>query len=147
MILTNLAKDIRSIALLGYFAAGQTTRTSSVLDLAGFDGVMFCLHLGTVTDASVVTLTVKENTANSTSSPTPVSPSGLTSVLTAATSSNTILIVDIYRPLLRYLFATVGIATQNAEILGITAHLYGPRIVPVTQDATVAVAPTYLTGI
>ncbi len=147
MLISNLAKDTKAIAALGYFAAGQTTRTSSVIDMANFDGAMFVLHLGTVTDASVITLTVKGNTADSVSSPTPVSLTGGTNVLTASTSSNTLMILDIYRPQYRYLFVTVGIATQNCEIVGINAHLYGARVQPVTQHATVAVAPTLITGV
>ncbi len=146
--ITNLAKDTKTTAVLHYFAAGTTTRTSTIIDMSDFDGVLFVLHLGTVTDGSVILMTIKENTANSTSSPTPISPTGLTAGVTGATSSNTLLIADIYRPLLRYVFAVVTITTQNCEILGITAHQYGARIIPVTQDATtVVVAPTLLTGI
>ena len=145
--ITNLAKDTKAIAALGYFAAGQTTRTTSVVDSQDYDGVLFELHLGTVTDTTFITFQVKENTANSTSSPTPVAPASAVATLTASGSSNTLLIVDVYRPLLRYLFATVVITTQNVEILGVVARLYGARVKPISQDATVAVAPTLVTGV
>ena len=145
--ITNLAKDTKTAAVLGYFAAGTTTRTSSVIDMANFDGVMFVFHLGTVTDGSIILMTIKGNTADSVSSPSPVAITGGTSGVTASTSSNTLLIVDIYRPQYRYLFASVTITTQNCEIVGITSHQYGARVMPVTQHATVVVVPTFITGV
>src|SRR5579872_2080100 len=150
-------QEIKIIDVLGYFAAGTTTRTSSVIDMGqsanagGFDAVTFVLSLGTVTSGSVITLTAKQNTANSTSSPTPttITPNyanvqGSTTaqvasqcsltVTDAGSSSSKSLALDIILPQERYLFCTVGITTQNCEIRGIVAYLYRLKNIPAALD-------------
>lgn len=143
----SLLKDCIISRVANEAAAGTSAVTSSVVDMSDWDGITFVALLGTVTDNSILTLTGKENTANSTSSPTPVAPATFaTSAITAATSSNTIMVVEIYRPLLRYVFCALTRTAQNAEVGGIIAIRWRGRVNPVTIDTSV-LASALATGV
>lgn len=136
----SLLKDCVITQILDPVVAGTSTQTTDVLDMAGFDGCLIICSLGDVTSGSVLTLTAKENTANSVSSPTPVAVTGgATAAFTADASSadNKLLIVDVVRPSYRYLFATLTRATQNAVINSIIAIQYRGKSLPVTQSSDV----------
>lgn len=134
----NLSKAIKITRVANSAVAAQTEVLSSVLDMQGFDGVMFVALLGDITATSVLTLTVKGNSANSTSSPTPVTQAA-TGAFTAAASDadNKVLVVDIYDPALRYVFASLTRTVANAVVDGIIAIQYMADLRPTTQDATV----------
>lgn len=120
--------------------AAQTEVLTSVYDMAGWDGIVYIAYLGDVANTSVLTLTAKENSANSTSSPTPTAVTdGATSAFTAdATSADDkLLVVDVVRPSKRYQFASLTRTTANAVVNGILAIRYRSRSLPVTQPATV----------
>ena len=61
----NLSKAIKVTVVEAAAAAAQTELVTDVLDMQGYDGVMFIALTGDVTTASVLTLTVKGNSANS----------------------------------------------------------------------------------
>ena len=134
----NLSKHIKVTVVAAAAAAAQTEVLSSVLDMQGFGGVMFIALLGDVSDTSVLTLTAKGNSASSTSSPTPVTQKA-TSAFTAgaATADSKVLIVDVYDPQLRYIFASLTRTTANAIVGGIIAIQYEAGFVPTTHDASV----------
>jgi len=138
MILQSLLKDALITQVLNPVVAGTSEQKSSVLDMQDYDGVCFVLSLGAVTDNCVLTFSAQGNTASSTSSPTPVAvPGATTGAITAATSSNLMMILNIYRPLKRYIFADLLRITQNAVINCIIAFQYNGRVMPVTQGTTV----------
>ncbi|MXS81569.1 hypothetical protein [Nitrosomonas oligotropha] len=137
----NLLKECKVSRVANSAAAAQTEVLSSVLDMSGYDGVIFIALLGDVTVNSVLTLTAKGNTANSTSSPTPVTQKA-TDAYTAAASDadNKLLIVDVPKPQLRYIFASLTRTAANAVVDGIIAIQYQTRSKPVSLDATVLAA-------
>lgn len=134
----NISKAIKITRVANAAAAAQTEVLSSVLDMQGFDGVMFVALLGDITATSVLTLTVKGNSANSTSVPTPVTQAA-TAAFTAAASDadNKVLVVDIYDPALRYVFASLTRTVANAVVDGIVAIQYMANQKPTTHDASV----------
>ena len=120
--------------------ADTTTLTTDVLDMQGYDGVVFIAAFGDVTSGSVLLLSVLENTANSTSSPTPTAISGATAGATAGASDYDakLIAVDVQKPTKRYVYATLARGTQNAVVNGVTAIRYkGSHSCPVTQGSTV----------
>lgn len=135
-----LSKNINVIKVSNGATAGTTEVDSSILDMAGYDGVMFIVDLGTVTDASVMTLTVQQNTANSTSGMTAIT--GAAATFTASTSSNKAMLVDVYRPLDRYVRAAFTRTTQNAVVNTIIAIQYKAKFQPTTLDASVIASAT-----
>lgn len=137
----SLLKNVKVSVVAASAAAAQTEVVSSVLDMQGYDGVMFVALLGDVTATSVLTLTAKGNSANSTSTPTPVVQAA-TSAFTAAASDadDTALVVDVYDPALRYAFASLTRTTANAVVNGIIAIQYKAEYRPTTQAASVLAA-------
>jgi hypothetical protein len=136
--MTTLLKNVKVTPVAASAAAGTTEVLSSVLDMQGFDGVMFIALLGDVTTASVLTLTAKGNTASSTSSPTPVAQVATAAFTADATSADDkALVVDVYDPALRYVFASLTRTAANAVVNGIIAIQYKAEFKPTTQAATV----------
>jgi len=133
----NLSKDIKITVVEAAATAATTELVSDVLDMQGWSGVMFIALTGDVTDTSVLTLTVKGNSANSTSSPTPVTQGAATFTAGASNADSKVLMVDIYEPKLRYVFASLTRTTANAVVGGVIAIQYQPNSKPTSQDATV----------
>jgi hypothetical protein len=135
-----LAEEVRITRVENAAAAGTSELRTDVLDMAGWDGVVFVALLGDVTATSVLTLTAFTNTANSDSTPTPVAvPGGATTTFTAGASDadNRLLVVDVLRPAQRFVFASLTRATANAAVDGIIAIQYLGRISPSIQPASV----------
>lgn len=135
----NLSKDIKITVVEAAATAATTELVSDVLDMQGWSGVMFIALTGDVTDTCVLTLTAKGNSANSTSSPTPVTQASATFTAGATNADSKALVVDVYDPdpAMRYMFASLTRTTANAVVGGIIAIQYQPHSKPTSQDATV----------
>ena len=134
----SLLKNVKVTPVAAAAVAAQTEVLSSVLDMSGFDGVMFVALLGDVTATSILTLTAKGNTASSTSSPTPVTQVATAAFTADATNADDkALVVDVYDPALRYVFASLTRTVANAAVNGIIAIQYTAEYKPTTQAATV----------
>jgi hypothetical protein len=136
----SLLKDCKITRVLNSVTAGTSDQDGTVLDMTGFDGVIFQAAVGDVTSGSILELQVFGNTANSTSSPTPVElTADSAGPVTAGASDydSKLLVVDVIRPAYRYVFPRLKRGTQNAVIDGIIAIQYRSRDVPVTQGSTV----------
>lgn len=124
--------------VLGYFAAGTTKRTSSILDMAGYDGVLFIIGLGTLIENGTLDGFVEQNSANSTSGMARLATTTVYTVTAAdAAKAQSCILIDVYRPQERYLQCNITPATQNAVILGMVAIRYHGRVKPESQDSTV----------
>ena len=136
----NLLKDCKVVLVSAGAAAGQTEVDSSIVDTAGFDGVAFIAILGTVVDGSVLQLKAQGNALNQTGGMTEIGVQETPST-TAATSSNTMLIVDTVFPAgsknYRYARAALTRTAQNATVQAIVAVLYRAKSKPVALDASV----------
>lgn len=137
----NLLKECKISRVSNAAAAGTTEVLSSVLDMTGYDGVIFIALLGDVTINSVLTLTAKGNTASSTSSPAPVTQKATDAYTATATDAdNKLLAVDVVKPQTRYIFASLTRAAANAVVDGIIAIQYQSRSKPQSLDSTVLAA-------
>lgn len=143
----NLSKDIKITVVSPAAAAAQTAIDSSILDMSGYEGVMFVALLGDVTATSVLTLTAKGNSANHLTVPAPVTQ-GATAAFTAgaADADSKALMVDVYKPALRYMFANLTRTTADAIVGGIIAIQYSSVNKPTTQDASV-IASKFALGV
>lgn len=134
----HLLKDIKITVVEAAAAAAQTDLTTDVLDMTGYEGVMWIALTGDVTSGSVLTLTAKGNSANSVSSPTPVTQKASDAFTAgAATADSKAIVVDVFRPTLRYQFAVLSRTTQDAIVGGIIAIQYKADTKPTSQDASV----------
>jgi hypothetical protein len=137
----NLLKNVTISQILGYFAAAETTRKADIIDMAGYEGVLFIFELGTIISGGTIKATVYGDAANSTSAMAELVGTAAYAVtaITAAYAKS-VIAVDIYQPdpaLHRYLEAQIQIGAQNAEICGITAIQYKGKLHPDVNGVTV----------
>jgi len=130
------SKNLKITPVLGYFAAGTTKRTSTIIDMDGFDGVVFSAVLGTTIEAGTIDVFVEQHTLNQTSGMARVATTTAYTV-PASPAALTAINVDIYKPTERYLQCNITPASQNAVICGIVAIQYKSHLCPVTNAATV----------
>lgn len=137
----NLSKSIKVTVVEAAAAAAQTELVTDVLDMSGYEGVMFIALTGDVTVSSVLTLTAKANSANSVSSPTPIVQKATGAYTATATDADSkVLMVDVYKPTLRYVFASLTRTAADAVVGGIIAIQYGATSKPTSQAASVIAA-------
>lgn len=120
-------------------AASDTDQNSDILDMQGWDGVIFAVPITDSVATGVATLTIEQNTSNSDSGMAALS--GATATATSAENddlNNTLLIVDVYRPRERYVQGVVTSGTANIAFGNMIAIQYQKNgKVPVTQPASV----------
>lgn len=139
----NLSANVKVDQVLGYYAAGTTKRTSDILDMSGFEGVLFIAELGTLIENGTLDVFVEQNTANQTSGMARVATTTVHTVTAAnAALAKSCILVDIYQPQERYLQCNITPATQNAVILGITAIRYSGKVKP--DASATAIKSTFL---
>jgi hypothetical protein len=132
----NLINDVKVTKVLGYSAAGVAAKTSKIVDMQGFAGVIFIATLGAVVNGANITLQAKEDVVN------PMTNSknlagGAANFIAGANDSDKCLIVDVYRPSERYLNAVITPTIQNAEITSMIAIQYQANCKPTVQDLSV----------
>lgn len=131
-MLKNCAVD----QVLGYYAAGVTKRTSDIVDMANFDGVMFVIGLGTTIENGTIDAFVEQDIANAITNMARLATTAVHTVTAAnAALAKSCIVIDVYRPLERYVQCNITPAVSNAVVLGITAIRYKGRTAPVVQAA------------
>lgn len=130
----NLANKVNIVRCINAEAAGTSDVNGSVIDMEGYEGVMFIVAFGTITSGAVTSIKVQQGSQSNLSDAADLEG---TSVSVADTAFNKLAIVDVYRPRERYVRVVVDRGTQNAVIDGGIAIQYGPRELPVTQGDTV----------
>lgn len=121
---------------LNAVAAGVTDQNGTGVDLQGYEGVMFVAAFGTLTATQVTQIKAQQSDDDGSSDAysdlegTNVGP-------LADGDSNKLLVLDVYRPLKRYVRCVVDRGTANAVIDDVIAIRYGARAIPTTQPAGV----------
>lgn len=140
----NLSANVKVDQVLGYYAAGQTKRTSDIIDMAGYEGCLFIAELGTVLENGTIDVFVEQNSSNTTVGMARLATTTVHTVTAAdAALAKSCIIVDVYKPKEQFLQCNITPATQNAVILGITAIRYETRSAPKTSGLkyTLLVSP------
>lgn len=134
-------------------ADGTAEVLTAVEDMSGYDEITFIILHGDVDAAAVMTYTVKENTASSTSSPTPTSVTGTVVTGTGATISsgaltitessgnldNKLLAITVGHSSLskRYVFLSITCSAESHEINGIITVKSRSKSLPVSHGSDV----------
>jgi hypothetical protein len=134
-----MLKDIKITRVANSQVAAQTAVTGTHVDMAGFTSVMFVALLGMVTDGCVLSLKAQAGSAVGDGDQTDLT-NVTTGNLTASSSSNGVLVLDVVNPLTRYVRPVLGRTTQDAAVDGIFAIQYGPENQPTTQNVSVLLA-------
>jgi len=124
-------------------AASSTDNNSDIIDMAGWEGVIFVCPIEDSVSGGVATLKVEQNTANSDSGMAAIA--GASAAVTSGANDDlngTLLVVEVYRPRERYVQAVQVSATQNIAFGTMTAILYGALKMPITKHATVSTRAT-----
>jgi hypothetical protein len=132
--------NVKISHVLGYFAAAQTNKDCDIIDMQGYDGVIFVASFGTMVSGSEIDLIVAHSDTNSTGD------MDKTEAEASATSDGTDdvqLIVDVYRPQKRYLEAQVEIDTEDAEIENVIAIQYRGSKMPIEQPDAILDSATF----
>lgn len=130
-----LSKNVVVIHNMNAVAAGTTNQTGAAVDTQGFDGVMFIADIGALTATQVTSLKAQDGL---TSGGAYNDIAGSNTSAMADGDSNKLLVVDIYKPQLRFLKPVVLRATANAVINCVIAILYKGLKGPVVNDATLS---------
>lgn len=130
----NLLSNCKITRVANAAAAGTSAVNGSTIDMQGFDGVVFVAAVGTLTATQTTSLKAQEG---DTTSPT-ADLAGTGSGNLADGDSNKCIVLDIYRPLKRYIRAVLVRGVANAVVDGIWAIQYCGDKAPTTHDATVA---------
>lgn len=131
-----LNEDVKFNVALAGLADGQAASTLTNIDMAGWDGCLFLVMLGTITGSGTATLAIGQAATDTTVD----ALTGASAVATGSADSDLFLIVDIYQPTDRYLGGTLTTATANSVIGGVVAIQYRGRSKPVTQAAAAMAA-------
>ncbi len=138
----NLSKNVNIVRVMNAVAAGTgDTQDSSVLDMSGYDGVVFVAAFGTLTTNAVTDIRAQQGQASNLSDAADLAG---TKVSLADTDGNKVAVLDVYRPQERYVRCRVTRATANAVIDGIIAIQYSGSKAPITQGSTVAGIETHI---
>lgn len=138
-----LSNAVKVVWVKGAVAnAANTDDDSAIVDTQGFDGVMFVCPITDSAQTGVATMTAEQNTANSATGMAALA--GSVATLTSAANDDIngqCLVVDVYRPLERYLRVNRVSATANIAFGDVMAILYHGRTAPaVSAGNVVAVA-------
>lgn len=137
-MLNNLLKNVKITRVLadGAGTASATPTKGTIIDMQGFESVMFIASMGNVVSGSVVSLRAAQGTTNSTGAMALLAGSS-GGTAGASDVDDKLIILDVVRPTERYIEVQVFHVTQDAPFDGVIAIQYGARNVPVTQGSTV----------
>lgn len=120
-------------------AAGTTTQNGTGVDCSDCDGVLFVAGFGTIT-ASAVTSLKAQQSSDDASADDYTDIAGSAQSVTPSTHDNKSVVLDIFRPLKRYVRPVIVRGTANAVIDGILAIKYNLRKQPASTHASIAAA-------
>lgn len=121
-------------------AANNTDSNSDILDMAGYEGVIFIAALAASVATGVATLKIEQNVANQ--------DAGMAALVGASASvtavgtelAGQLLTAEVYQPRERYVQAVRTSAVANIAFGALIAIRYGAKKLPIVNDATVAAA-------
>jgi hypothetical protein len=129
----NLINGIKVTRVLAAVAVGTSAQSGTVLDMSGFDGVLFVLPVGTITDGGVV-LKAQQGAVSDGSDAADLAGTATT---LANTDDGDVAILDLYRPTARYVRAVAVRGGATGAVLdGLIAIQYKAIKQPTVQDAT-----------
>ncbi len=134
--MTQQSNVTRVVRLSNAIAAGVSNQVSSILDTAGFMGARLEVAMGAIAATAVTSIKVQDGNAANLSDAADLAGSGI-AIVAGGADDNAVFIVDIYRPVKRYLRVSILRATANATVDGVFASLYEGRNYPEAKDATV----------
>jgi hypothetical protein len=132
----DLLKDVLITRVAASAVAAQTDVAGSILDMAGWDGVLFIAALGDVSATCALELHAEQDELNGAGGMAQVNGK-VSYTAAAADADNLLMVLNFVKPLKQFVRAVLKRGTANAIVDGITAIQYRGRKLPATQPATV----------
>ena len=126
----NLLEEVKITKLNDATAAGTSAINSGIVDMAGFDGVVFLTSTGTILATGTATIKAQQGQVSNLSDAADLAG---TSQAFVDTDDNKSVAIDIKRPNERYLRCVIERAVANSDWGPIWAIQYRTRKLPVTQ--------------
>ncbi|HEV1992417.1 MAG TPA: hypothetical protein VGR34_06095 [Candidatus Dormibacteraeota bacterium] len=133
----NLSKNFNVVRVQNAAAAAATPLVGTHVDMQGWDNVVFIYGVGALTATQVTAL--KAQNGNAVGDGDQADITGAITPAMADGDSNRLLVLEVVRPLLRYVRPTLNRATANAVVdFGIAIQYSGDKVPPAALDATVS---------
>jgi hypothetical protein len=127
----NLGKNTK-ITVADAYDLGSTDVTGAILDMSGWDGVVCIVTLGAITSGAVTSAKWQQDTAVGGGTMADLLGTGVT---IADTDDDELVIMDLYKPIERYVRVYIDKATQNAATSAIYIQYRGSKA-PVDNSVT-----------
>lgn len=136
----NLAHNVKiSFGLAAVGASSSIDSNTAILDMSGWDGVVFITPITDSVQNGVATLTVQASTTNADTYMAAITSASATA--TSATNddlNSKLLVVDVYRPQKRYVQGTLTSSAANIAYGETIAIQYAGIKAPITEAASIA---------
>ena len=137
----NLIKSLEISRVAAGAAAGTGTTTSSEVNMAGADSVLFLIMMGAITGGSAITVKAQQDAATGMGIAADLEG---TSITITDAQDDLIIPLEIVKPREQFVRVVLTIATQSAVLDGIVAIKRAVAKKPVTQPATVATGEIHI---
>ena len=136
-MLLNFGVETKVTRVANDVAGATPDSNSTSVDMELFDAVAFLVLFGAITATAVTSCKLQQSSDDGVAD-TWADLTG-TSITVADDDDDQIVVLDIVRPLERYVRVVVDRGTADAALDGIVAIQYQPRTIPTTHDATTVV--------
>lgn len=126
-----ISNQIKTTRVNNAAAAATTDINTSSVDMAGYEGVRFTVLFGAIVAGAVTSIKAQQSADDST-----FNDLAGSAITVADDDDNQAFVIDVWRPVDRYVRVVVDRGTQNATVDGVIAEQYGPRVLAPTNDAT-----------
>ena len=145
--MSQLLKNIKmSVGYTLIASANNTDQKTAVLDTSEFDGVIFATTITADTSGGVATLDVHGDTASSGATSALITGATATKTSTGSTLAGGMLVVDVHKPLKRYVLGRIQSATQVITFGPTIAIQYHAHNKPTIQDVATVLASASVVG-
>lgn len=136
MMFRNLSKQACITQVANAASAAQTDITCSAVDMLGYTACMIVVSLGTITSSGVPSVKLQQSSDDASADD--YSDLAGSKVTGDDTMGNKLLVIDIHKPLKRYVKAIVSRATANVAVNAVWAIQYNPDTVPAGAGSVTA---------
>lgn len=118
-------------------AALNTDSNSTILDMAGYEGVLFIAPITASVATGVAGLKIEQSDTAADGGMALITGCSVTKTAVGTELANTALTAEVYQPRKRYVQAVRTSLTANITFGSLIAIMYGAKKLPVTDDATI----------
>lgn len=132
----SISSEIKITSALDY-VSGQAARNGAILDMQGYDGVMVVVHFAVIAAGALTSIKMQQDT--DVAGATMADLAG-TLITVADTGDNDVAVLDLYRPIERYVRVVIGKDAAFASAESAVYYQYGSGQQPTISNVAGLVA-------